>query len=205
MELLEGETLRDAARRAARCRSRKAVDVARADRRGLAAAHEKGIVHRDLKPENMFLTRDGRVKILDFGLAKRQRAARARGDRAARHAAATAPGTVLGTVGYMSPEQVRGEAVDHRVRHLRLGASSTRCSPARRAFERQHRRRDAERDPEGRPAARSPEPGPAHSAPALERIVRHCLEKNPEERFQSARDLAFDLEAQSGSTRSGAS
>ena len=134
MELLEGETLREKLA-AVRFPPRKA-DRLRAcrSRAGLAAAHDKGIVHRDLKPENVFVTTDGRVKILDFGLA-RQTTARSRGadatDLADDRARTTEPGMVLGTVGYMSPEQVRGEPGDHRSDHLRVRrSSSTRCSRA---------------------------------------------------------------------------
>src|SRR6266853_901620 len=112
-ELLEGQTLRERIRSGA-LSSRKAIDYAFQVARGLAAAHEKGIVHRDLKPENLFLTNDDRVKILDFGLAKLRAKPDASGPEDSTRKAITSPGAIMGTVGYMSPEQVRGSAVDHR-------------------------------------------------------------------------------------------
>ena len=123
MELLEGETLRAAALRRSRSPARKAVEIAREIAQGLAAAHEKGIVHRDLKPDNLFLTRDGRVKILDFGLARQLAVPSARATRSSPTAApAPSPGTVLGTVGYMSPEQLRGQPADARTDIFSFGA-----------------------------------------------------------------------------------
>jgi eukaryotic-like serine/threonine-protein kinase len=195
-ELLEGETLRERLLGGA-LSPKKAVEIATQIALGLAAAHEKGIVHRDLKPENIFLTKDGRVKILDFGLAKI-----ARGGSDANAAvrtltsaaiSLTEDGHVLGTAGYMSPEQVRGVAVDHRSDFFTFGAILFEMLSGKRAF-----RRDTaaetmtailkEDPPELTETNRS-------VSPALERIVRHCLEKNPDQRFQSARDLAFNLEA----------
>ncbi len=194
-ELLEGETLRQ--RLAAGAISmRKAIDYAIQIAKGLAAAHEKGIVHRDLKPENLFLTRDGRVKILDFGLAKLKPEKQEGGQTDLRTISATEPGVVLGTMGYMSPEQVRGQTADQRSDIFAFGAILYEMLSGTRAFR-------------GATAADTmsailKEEPPDLSAtnrdihPGLDRIVRHCLEKNSEERFQSARDLAFDLEALSG-------
>jgi len=191
-ELLEGETLRERLRIGA-IPVRKAVDFALQAARGLAAAHEKGIVHRDLKPENIFLTNDGHVKILDFGLAKLTRPEGESGATdAATVQAVTEPGLVMGTVGYMSPEQVRGKAADTRSDLFAFGAILYEMISGKRAF---HGETAADtmsailkEDPsELSETARNVPPG-------LERIVRHCLEKNPGQRFQSARDLAFDLE-----------
>jgi serine/threonine protein kinase len=192
-ELLEGETLRS--RLGGEALSlRKALDYARQIALGLAAAHEKGIVHRDLKPENLFVTRDGRVKILDFGLAKLTRAEEggARTDLPTA-AAGTEPGMVLGTLGYMSPEQVRGRPADHRSDIFSFGAILYEMLSGKRAFY-----RDTAADTMSAILKEDP---PDLSVtgknipPGLERIVRHCLEKNPEERFHSAHDLAFDLQA----------
>jgi Tol biopolymer transport system component len=194
-ELLEGETLR---RRIAGAglAARKAIEYSTQIAFGLAAAHEKGIVHRDLKPENIFITRDGRVKILDFGLAKLAPPV-SPSDRTLSNAIKTDAGVVLGTMGYMSPEQVRGAAVDHRSDLFSFGAVLYEMLSSQRAFRGS--------TPADTITAVLKEDPPELSttgrevSPALERIVRHCLEKNPEERFQSARDLAFDLESISGS------
>jgi serine/threonine protein kinase len=200
-ELLDGTTLRD--RLTAPLPTRKAVEIAVQIARGLAAAHDRGIVHRDLKPENLFLLHDGRVKILDFGLARPIEApgAAATGMTATAMApVVTDPGTVLGTVGYMAPEQVRGQATDARTDLFALGAVLYEMLSGQRAF-----RRDTAAetmtailrdDPPDLVATR------ADLAPALERIVRHCLEKNPAERFQTARDVAFALDAFSGTSTS---
>jgi len=192
-ELLEGETLRE------RLRSgpvpiRKAIDYALQIARGLAAAHEKGIVHRDLKPENIFVTSDGRVKILDFGLAKLTRPENtSTGADEPTMQAATEPGMVMGTVGYMSPEQVRGKNADARSDIFSFGAILFEMISGKRAF---HGETPAdtmsailkEEVPELSETSRNVPPG-------LDRIVRHCLEKSPVQRFHSAGDLAFDLEA----------
>ena len=196
-ELLEGETLRDRLNHGA-LPVRKAVDVAIQIARGLTAAHAKGLVHRDLKPENVFLVADGQVKILDFGLAKTAEP----GDSAATatQMAMTDPGTVLGTVGYMAPEQVRGHALDARTDLFALGTVLYEMVAGQRAF-----RRDTAAETmtailrEDVPDLPAPQ---AAQAPALDRIIRHCLEKNPVERFQSARDVAFALEALSGTSAS---
>jgi hypothetical protein len=197
-ELLEGDTLRDRLAGGALA-PRKALEYAVQIARGLAAAHEKGIVHRDLKPENVFVTRDGRVKILDFGLAKLAPAGFTP-DGVTREMPGTGAGTVLGTVGYMSPEQVRGQPLDHRSDIFAFGAVLYEMLSGRRAF----RGNSAvetlnailKEDPP--PLTEKSRPLP----PALERIVAHCLEKTPEERFQSARDLAFHLEQLSATSAS---
>ena len=197
-ELLEGETLRTRLSGGA-LPVRKAVEYAIQIAHGLAAAHEKGIVHRDLKPENIFVTRDGRVKILDFGLAKLTQAEPAgQQTNVPTATAGTEPGVVLGTLGYMSPEQVKGKPADQRSDMFSFGAILHEMLSGTRAF---HRDSAAETM-----SAILREEPPDLSAtnknvqPGLERIVRHCLEKNPEERFQSARDMAFDLEALSGTS-----
>ncbi len=191
-ELLEGETLRDRLRNGA-LSSRKAIDYAQQIARGLAAAHEKGIAHRDLKPENLFITNDGHVKILDFGLAKfTHPEAELPGD-APTIQVATEAGTVLGTAGYMSPEQVRGKAADSRSDIFSFGAILYEMLSGKRAFH-----GDSAADTMSAILKEEP-PDLAETnrnvSPALERIVRHCLEKNPAERFQSTRDVAFNLEA----------
>jgi Tol biopolymer transport system component/tRNA A-37 threonylcarbamoyl transferase component Bud32 len=199
-ELLEGESLRTALA-GGKLPLRKAVEYALQIARGLAAAHETGIVHRDLKPENVFVTRDGRVKILDFGLAKP-----ARTDRGSMitnlptETAGTEPGVVLGTLGYMSPEQVKGMAVDPRSDIFSFGALLYEMLSGRRAFQ-------SGSAAETMSAILKEEPPPLSESgralpPPLERLVHHCLEKSPEVRFQSARDLAYDLEALSGLTPS---
>jgi serine/threonine-protein kinase len=202
-ELLDGETLRDRLDATSRLPTRKAVDYATQVAQGLAAAHDKGILHRDLKPENLFLTRDGGVKILDFGLAKLTEPDLESDTDAPTRTRHTQAGTVVGTVGYMSPEQVRGRDVDHRSDIFALGAVLYEMLAGRRAF--------AEETPaETMTAILKHEPaGPPdsdHRVPlGIERITRRCLEKKPEERFQSARDLAFHLQVQSTASGSAAS
>ncbi len=195
-ELLEGETLRSRLASGA-LPVRKALDYATQITRGLGAAHEKGIVHRDLKPENLFVTRDGRVKILDFGLAKLKP-----GDEGGEKtnlptaAAGTEPGVVMGTMGYMSPEQVRGRPADRRSDLFSFGAIFYEMLSGQRAF-----RGDTAADTITAILTKEPPDLTQTNRdihPGIERIVRHCLEKNPEERFDSARDLAFDLEALTG-------
>ena len=196
-ELLDGTTLRQSL--TTPLPVRKAVDIATQIARGLAAAHDKGIVHRDLKPENVFLLNDGQVKILDFGLSKATNDAKG---SELETLAGTDPGTVLGTVGYMSPEQVRAQPVDARSDLFSLGAILYEMLSGRRPF---HRDTTAETmtailkdDPPDLTLARGDLP------PALDGIVRHCLERNPAERFQSARDLVFTLQSQSSPSGSGA-
>jgi len=194
MELLDGETLRSALASGA-VATRKAVEYATQIARGLAAAHERGVVHRDLKPENVFITRDDQVKILDFGLAKQVQAPDDRtmtlGGGAGQ--AVTERGTVLGTVGYMAPEQVRGEEADARSDIFAFGAILYEMLSGRRAFR-------GDSAVETMSAILKEEPPELNVTghdlpPGLERIVRHCLEKKPETRFQSARDIAFALES----------
>ncbi len=201
-ELLEGETLRERLAAGA-LPPRKAAEYGAQMARGLAAAHEKGIVHRDLKPENVFVTRDGRAKILDFGVAKQERPPADLGptDTPTR-LATTDPGVVLGTVAYMAPEQVRGQPLDHRADLFAFGTTLYEMLTGRRAFQRETAAETMtailKEDP---PELASLDP---KIPPGLTRIVQHCLEKHPEERFQSARDLAFDLEAIAGGSTTGA-
>ena len=188
-ELLQGETLRDRLDRGA-IPPRKSVEIALQVAHGLAAAHDKGIVHRDLKPENVYITKEGRVKILDFGIAKLSPTGGDDGPKF--QMAATEPGIVLGTVGYMSPEQVRGETVDRRSDIFAFGAILYEMLTGSRAFKR-------DSSIETLSAILKEEPKELvelnpNVAPPLERLVRRCLEKDREQRFQSARDLAFNLE-----------
>ncbi|MFL6227625.1 MAG: protein kinase domain-containing protein [Pyrinomonadaceae bacterium] len=194
-ELLEGETLREHLN-GATLSVRKAVDYAVQIARGLAAAHERGVVHRDLKPENVFVTHEGRIKILDFGLAKLVE--RMDGDAAQTNVPtrkiATDPGTVMGTVGYMSPEQAAGRRVDYRSDIFSFGAVLYEMLAGRRAF-----RGDTAIETLNAILKEDPPELSAVSnravPPALESVVGHCLEKKPERRFQSASDVAFALEA----------
>ena len=184
-ELLEGETLRERLRRGA-FQPGKAIETAVQIARALAVAHAKGIVHRDLKPENIFLTHTGQVKILDFGLAKLTHPETA--DPEATRATISEPGTVLGTVGYMAPEQVRGKETDARSDLFSFGAILYEMISGERAF-----RGETPADTMSAILNREPpdfgeenREGP----PGIDRIVRHCLEKNSGERFQSAADVA---------------
>lgn len=200
-ELLEGQTLREKLRGAA-TPQRKAVEYALQVSQGLAAAHNKGIIHRDLKPENLFVTQDGRVKILDFGLAKltQPEAPKDGHSKLETAFADSQPGTVLGTIGYMSPEQVRGQAVDHRSDIFSLGAILYEMLSGAAPF-----RRETAADTMSAILHQEPPEVSRSNAgypPALDSLIRHCLEKSPEERFQSARDLAFDLQMISGLTSS---
>jgi serine/threonine protein kinase/Tol biopolymer transport system component len=191
-ELLEGETLRDRLRNGPLA-PRKAIDYAAQVARGLATAHEKGIVHRDLKPENIFITNDGRVKILDFGLAKLTRPETDESSETLTQQVGTDAGTVMGTAGYMAPEQVRGKAADARSDIFAFGAILYEMLSGKRAF-----RGDSSADTMSAILKEDPpelSETNRNVSPALERIVRHCLEKNPAERFQSTRDVAFNLDA----------
>ncbi len=194
MELLEGETLRSRLASGA-LPQRKAVEIAAQIARGLAAAHEKHIAHRDLKPENIFITTDGQVKILDFGLARYTDALRSDPARAdgPTMAPLTGPGVVLGTVSYMAPEQARGHESDYRADIFALGCVLYEMLTGRRAYER-------DSAPETMTAILKEDPPHPSTlgvvlAPAVQRIVSRCLEKRPEERFQSTRDLVFALES----------
>jgi len=189
-ELLEGETLRSRMGNTP-LPLRKAIDFGRQIATGLAAAHDKGVVHRDLKPENIFVTREGRVKILDFGLAKLTEVFADDGAATARRD--TDPGVVMGTAGYMSPEQVRGQPVDHRSDIFSFGAILYEMLIGARAFSRDSSVETMNAILKEDPPAL--ETTGERFSPAVARILRHCLEKNREERFQSAGDLAFDLEA----------
>jgi Tol biopolymer transport system component/tRNA A-37 threonylcarbamoyl transferase component Bud32 len=181
-ELLEGQTLR-AKLEQGPLPVRRALDYAVQIARGLAAAHDKGIVHRDLKPANVFITQDGRVKILDFGLAKLRQGSAAEEQ--------TPSGTILGSVGYMAPEQVHGEAADHRADIFAFGALLFEMLTGQRAFKADTPAvtlalvltHEVPEIPVGKGGSQS-----------LDRVMRHCLEKEPRARFQSAHDLAFALE-----------
>jgi eukaryotic-like serine/threonine-protein kinase len=195
-ELLEGKTLREHLGAGA-IGPRKAIDYALQVVAGLAAAHDRGIVHRDLKPENVFVVRDGRVKILDFGLARVVDPLRESATNAPTVAGGTNPGTVLGTVGYMSPEQVRGQPADQRSDIFSFGAVFYEMLAGRRAF----RAGSAVETMNAILTEEPPDVGTSASRtmpPGLDRILRRCLEKDPDQRFQSARDLGFAIEALSG-------
>ena len=197
-ELLDGEELRQRLDEGP-IPLRKVTEYAQQIVSGLTTAHEKGIVHRDLKPENLFITNDDRVKILDFGLAKlRAPKTDIQGSEDATRRAITNPGVVMGTVGYMSPEQVRGASTDHRSDIFSFGTILHEMITGRRAF--QH-----ETMAETMSAILKEEPeelteSNPNISPSLERIVRRCLEKKPERRFQTASDLGFALESLSAST-----
>src|SRR5437867_6879555 len=199
-ELLEGETLGERMAGAA-LPQRKALDYALQIARGLAAAHEKGIVHRDIKPDNIFVTDDGRVKLLDFGLAKLTGASETQSQtEIPTRRVDTDPGTVMGTMAYMSPEQLKGQPADLRSDIFSFGAILYEMLSGKRAFR-------GDSMAETMSAILREEPPDLSEtniavSPALERVVRHCLEKNPAERFHSARDLAFAIESLSGTATS---
>jgi len=197
-ELLEGESLRQRLQ-AGPLPVRKATDYGIQVARGLAAAHDKGIIHRDLKPENIFVTKDGRVKILDFGLAKLIRPEQdGSGPDSQTLTGRSEPGFVLGTAGYMSPEQVRGQIAGPASDLFSFGTVLYETLTGRRAF-----RGDTAADTMSAILKEDPVEileSNRQVPPALDRIVHHCLEKNPEERFQSARDVAFNLEALSSTS-----
>jgi len=190
-ELLEGESLRAHLERGA-LPVRSAMGFATQMALGLAAAHEKGIVHRDLKPENLFVTRDGRVKILDFGLAKLLRPAHEAAE-ASTVAGATQPGMLMGTVAYMSPEQIRGRQVDHRADIFAFGCVLYEMLSGERPFT-----GSTAADTLAATLTRDPRPlvdlRPEVPA-ALELVILRCLEKRPEDRFDTVRDVAFALRA----------
>jgi TolB-like protein/tetratricopeptide (TPR) repeat protein len=203
MELLEGETVRGKLDTGA-IAQKQAVDYALQIAKGLSAAHEKGIVHRDLKPENLFVTKDGHLKILDFGLAKRvETVAPGEQTNAPTGSGQTEPGKVMGTVGYMSPEQVKGLQVDHRSDIFSFGTILYELLSGKKAFKK-------DTNAETMAAILTQEPpelsgSVRNISPALDHIVKHCLEKDRDNRFQSARDIAFALsEASSPTVTSGA-
>jgi serine/threonine protein kinase len=191
LELLEGQTLRERLT-VSGLTVGKAISYGIQVMQGIAAAHEKGIVHRDLKPENLFITRDGRIKILDFGLAQlRPAEPEPHGEEPVSLSTVTEPGLILGTFAYMSPEQVRAEHVDQRSDIFSFGAILYEMVTGQRAFH-------ANSSVETMIAILREEPPPlppaVGDAAALDRVIRRCLEKNPLERFQSARDVTFALE-----------
>jgi serine/threonine protein kinase len=198
-ELLDGHTLRTELE-SGPLPQRKTAEYAVQIAQGLAAAHEKAIVHRDLKPDNIFVTREGRIKILDFGLAKLAANSDASSTGAGQTLTGdpTAAGLVMGTVGYMAPEQVRGASVDSRTDIFAFGAVLYEMVSGNRAFKRDTAAETMtailKEDPPELTELKNP------VSPGLERIIRRCLEKNPEQRFQSAKDLAFALDALSGGT-----
>ena len=195
MELVEGKTLRELLASGEPIPTKKLLDIAVQIAEGLAKAHAAGIVHRDLKPENVMISKDGFVKILDFGLAKLTEPGHAGASRSlpTAIAAPTQPGTVMGTAGYMSPEQASGQSVDFRSDQFTLGAILYEMATGRTRLPAKDGRRDARRDhPGGARAARS---RLAPKAPAPVRwIVERCLAKDPEERYASTKDLARDLQ-----------
>ena len=201
-ELLEGETLRELLGSGA-LPQRKVIDYAMQIARGLAAAHEKGIVHRDLKPENLFVTRDGHIKILDFGLARLT--GQPDGDQSQSSVPTrrvnTDPGIIMGTVGYMSPEQIRGRPVDHRSDIFSFGSILFEMLSGMKAFQ-----RDSSADTMSAILKEDPpEMSSAHHpvSVSLQRLVLRCLEKDPSERFHSISDFAFALDALSGTNSLG--
>ncbi|HWZ57157.1 MAG TPA: protein kinase [Verrucomicrobiae bacterium] len=199
-ELLDGESLRSSLERGP-LPQRKTIEYGVQIAQGMAGAHEKGIVHRDLKPENIFITKDGRIKILDFGLAKLVQGTPEDAEGATIPAMGTAAGMVLGTPGYMAPEQVRGQASDARTDIFAFGAILYEMLTGQRAFRRDTPAETMTAVLREDPAEMSDSIHPV--SPALDRIVRRCLEKSPDQRFQSARDLSFALGALSGTDASG--
>jgi len=196
-ELLEGETLREKVEAGA-LPVKSVIEYGQGIAQGLAAAHDKGVVHRDLKPENIFITRDGRVKVLDFGLAKLVRPDESPQTAVTMTSPATMPGMVMGTMGYMSPEQVKGETSDARSDIFSFGVVLYEMLTAKRAFKR-------DTAAETMTAILREEPPELaetgwHGPQGLQKILGRCLEKRPERRFQSASDLGFAIEALSGSS-----
>src|SRR5690349_9702858 len=196
-ELLEGETLRGRID-SAPITQRQAVDWSLQIAKGLSAAHGRGVVHRDLKPDNVFVSRDGHVKILDFGLAKRVDSGPEDKTSAPTDAGHTEPGTVMGTMGYMSPEQLRGLAVDHLTDIFSFGAILYELLSGKKAF-----KRDTASDTIAAILKEEPQEltqSGRNVSPALDHIVTHCLEKDRENRFQTAKDVAFALSEASSPT-----
>ena len=196
-ELLVGETLREKIDQGP-IAVKRAIEYAKGIALGLAAAHNKGIVHRDLKPENVFVTRDGHVKVLDFGLAKLILPEESVENAQTMTSPATVPGMVMGTMGYMSPEQVKGEPTDARSDIFSFGAVLYEMLTGQRAFKRGT-------GAETMTAILREEPAELTSIgwqgpPTLEKILNRCLEKSPERRFQSASDLGFAIESLSGTS-----
>jgi serine/threonine protein kinase/tetratricopeptide (TPR) repeat protein len=193
-ELLEGESLREVITSGGLTHS-KAVEYAKSIANGLAAAHDKSIVHRDLKPENVFLTRNGRIKILDFGLAKLKEPEETLTTKTPTATLETSPGAIIGTIAYMAPEQVRGQSADHRSDIFALGCVFYELLTGTRPFV-------GKTSAETAASILKDDPPPlservTNVLPGLDTVVSHCLEKRPEERFQSARDLSFALQATS--------
>jgi Tol biopolymer transport system component len=189
-ELVDGETLRERLS-AGPLAQRRAIAYAQQIARGIAAAHARGIVHRDLKPENVMITRDDQVKILDFGLAKP--ISHGATELAQTATINTTAGTILGTFGYMAPEQIRGLTIDHRADIFAFGAVLYEMLSGERAFK-------GETAADTMTAVLTREPAELDLArlsisPSLDRLIRHCLEKSPDLRFQSGSDLAFALES----------
>lgn len=198
MEFLEGETLRTRMKDGV-LTPRKAIELGTQIAGALGVAHEKGIVHRDLKPENIFLTAGDQVKILDFGLAhSTQMTPESDVSLSPTRTQMTSPGTIMGTVGYMSPEQVRGLSVDPRSDIFAFGSLMYEMLTGRRAFQ-------GETPADTMTAILKEDPPDLNTSgknipPALDRIIRRCLEKRPESRFRTAQDLAFALEMSTNST-----
>jgi Tol biopolymer transport system component len=202
LELLEGETLRERLRQQGALSQRRSIQFAIQIARGMAAAHDRGIIHRDLKPENIFLTRGGGLKILDFGLAKihPERNIFESEEDAPTLAGSSQPGMLLGTVGYIAPEQLRGETVDHRVDMFAFGGILHEMLTGQRAFK-------GTSPVATLSAVLNDDPPGLHElgipiTPGLDLIVQRCLEKRAEDRFQSAKDLSIALEALGSATDS---
>src|SRR5215472_13157365 len=192
-ELLAGQELRNELNDGS-LPPRQAIDYAQQITQGIAAAHDKGITHRDLKPENLFVTSDGRIKILDFGLAKlRPQRNGAISSEIATEKQMTDPGTVMGTVGYMSPEQVRGQAIDYRSDIFSFGSILYEMLTGQRAFQRETAAETMTAILKEEPKELI-DPGTQINLP-LEKILQRCLQKKPDQRFHSAHDLAFALDA----------
>jgi len=190
-ELLEGETL-SAKLASGPIPAKQAIDYALQVAKGLAAAHERGVVHRDLKPDNLFVGRDGHVKILDFGLAKRhEKVAPGEETSAPTASGHTEPGTVMGTVGYMSPEQVRGLPLDHRTDIFSFGAILYEMLSGQKAFKKDNAVDTMSAITRDDPPDLST--SGRNISPALDHVVKHCLEKDRASRFQTAKDVAFAL------------